>query len=65
MCPSLENDGGVTRAFGVGECAYSLCTLVFKASEELVELLHSQCLEEPFPREIFELCTSSSLHDDA
>jgi hypothetical protein len=42
LCSSLENDGFVTRTFGVGKCAYSLGALVFKPGEKFVELLDAE-----------------------
>jgi hypothetical protein len=38
----------MTRAFRVCECAYGLGALVFKAGEQLVELLDAERLHEPF-----------------
>lgn len=46
--PSLEHDRFVTGPFAVGERANGLCALVFKSSEELVELLDAQGFQKPF-----------------
>jgi hypothetical protein len=48
MCSSLEYEGLMSWAFTVCECANCLSGLVFEASQELVKLPHTKCLEKPF-----------------
>lgn len=47
--PALEDNRLFARTLAVGECADRLRRLVLEAREQLVELLHAQGLEEPFP----------------
>ena len=47
LCPPLKYDGIMARAFGVGESTHSLRTFVLESSEQLVELLYAQRLQEP------------------
>lgn len=53
--PSLKNNRLCTWSLAVCERAYSLRRLILKTRQQLMELLNSQCLQEPFPMQILAL----------
>jgi len=48
ICDPLEQDGFMTRPFGIRKSANCLGGLVFKASKELMKLLHTNSFQKPF-----------------
>jgi hypothetical protein len=48
-CPALEHNGLVTGSLAISEGAHRLSSLVFEACKQLMELLYTKRLEEPFP----------------
>lgn len=54
----------MSRTLAVRKSTDSLCRLVLEAVEELVELLHSQSFQEPFPgRNSVSSVTSANVDD--